>query len=399
MKASPPIGHISELANLPLAILTRREARRLVPTASDTLPALAQALRQLGARAVCITGDDSDDGGDLVLDWLATEHATGWITSPRIASVPPTGSSGSLAAHASAMLALGFVAADATLLARMTASYGLRRHQADCPVTTVAPDQLPCDPTLLPTLSWSEQPCPAPGPARRLRPLGLYAIVDSIERLQQVLAAGVRSVQLRIKTPAMPDARWHAALRTVVSRNIDACRAASAELFINDHWELALELGADGVHLGQEDLLALGDDGRARLRTSGLALGLSSHSVWELCRARALSPRYIACGPVWPTLTKAMPWHPQGLHNLAWWQGMAQCPVVAIGGILEPAQVQAAARTGVDGVCIVRALGDDPAVTVPVLQRAFASGRARASAQACPALPRPSLPTGTDALE
>ena len=46
--------------------------------------------------------------------------------------------------------------------------------------------------------------------------------------------------------------------------------------------------------------------------------------------ARTLSPRYIACGPVWPTLTKAMPWIAQGLDNLAWWCRMAGVPVVAI---------------------------------------------------------------------
>ena len=119
---------------------------------------------------------------------------------------------------------------------------------------------------------------------------------------------------------------------------MDYSAAVGAELFVNDHWQLAQELGATGVHLGQEDLLALGDAGRARLRASGMALGVSSHSLWELCRARTLSPRYIACGPVWPTLTKDMPWVPQGLDNLSWWRRAAGVPVTAIGGILDRAR-------------------------------------------------------------
>jgi hydroxymethylpyrimidine kinase/phosphomethylpyrimidine kinase/thiamine-phosphate diphosphorylase len=93
---------------------------------------------------------------------------------------------------------------------------------------------------------------------------------------------------------------------------------------------------------------------------------------------------------VWPTLTKAMPWRPQGLHNLRWWQGMAQAPVVAIGGVLQPAQVHAAAACGVDGVCVVRALGDTPMTTVPALQRAMFAGSVD-MAKDVPSMPTPSL--------
>jgi hydroxymethylpyrimidine kinase/phosphomethylpyrimidine kinase/thiamine-phosphate diphosphorylase len=224
-----------------------------------------------------------------------------------------------------------------------------------------------------------------------MRRLDLYAIVDSAERLRQVLDAGVRTVQLRIKTPEQPDAAWHALLRAQVQQAVDDSTRAGAELFVNDHWRLARELGAYGVHLGQEDLLALGEAGRRELRESRLALGISSHSLWELARARTLSPRYVACGPVWPTLTKAMPWVPQGLDNLAWWCRAAGVPVTAIGGILQPAQAQAAASTGADGVCIVRGLGEDPRQAVPAFEAALAAGRA-APMEDVPAWPHPSLP-------
>jgi thiamine monophosphate synthase len=85
-----------------------------------------------------------------------------------------------------------------------------------------------------------------------------------------------------------------------------------------------------------------------------------------------------------------MPWRPQGLHNLRWWQGMAQAPVVAIGGVLEPEQVHAAAACGVDGVCVVRALGDTPMTTVPALQQAMLAGSVDMP-KVVPSMPSPSL--------
>ncbi|HKX94522.1 MAG TPA: thiamine phosphate synthase, partial [Methylibium sp.] len=292
------------------------------------------------------------------------------------------------ASSAAAALALGFVAADALVLAKMVTLHALRHsHAAGAGAGPVKAAPLPADPSLLPRLSWGEAPvfADAAAPARSL---GLYAIVDSAARVRQVLAAGVHTVQLRIKT-AEPTPALDAEVRDAVA----ACREAGAELFVNDHWRLAQRLGAPGVHLGQEDLLALGDAGRAALRASGLALGISSHSLWELARTSAIAPRYVACGPVWPTLTKAMPWRPQGLDNLAWWCAMAGRPVVAIGGLLEAAQFEAAAACGADGVCAVRVLGDDPTLTVPALQRALAAGRAAVPTPP-PALPHPSLDGG-----
>ncbi|MDE2607039.1 MAG: thiamine phosphate synthase [Burkholderiales bacterium] len=337
-----------------LLILALAEAQRRAGTPGDA-PAVAAALRARGDVAVCIVASRTG------LDWLETRHARGWLSgrAPGIAEFTQ-------AAHAAQ--ARGFVAADALVLAAMRSTYEL------------------------PLLSWGEEAPEAPRFAAPGRKLDLYAIVDSAARLRQVLDAGVRTVQLRIKTPAAPDAAWHAMLREQVAQAIADSAAAGAELFVNDHWRLARELGGRGVHLGQEDLLALGEAGRAELRASGLALGISSHSLWELARARTLSPRYIACGPVWPTLTKDMPWVPQGLDNLAWWVRAAGAPVTAIGGILQPREVEAAASTGCDGVCIVRGLGEDPRRTLPAFEAALAAGRAHPQPD-LPAAPHPSLPS------
>ncbi|WP_077038273.1 thiamine phosphate synthase [Pelomonas sp. KK5] len=326
--------------------ITREEAAGLLGRPRlmrDELPAAAAALRERGlAEALLITGGRER----LALDWLDTPHARGWLASPR--------RGGALA------LPEGFVAADAAVLARFAAD------------------------DAFPWLSFGEAPVFHETPPPPAPPLGLYAIVDSAERVRAVLAAGIRTIQLRIKdTPPR--------LAAEIAEAAQACRAAGARLFVNDHWQLASACGAHGTHLGQEDLLAMSERERGELKLSGLALGISSHSPWELARARSLAPAYIACGPVWSTLTKAMPWRPQGLDNLRWWCAVAGVPVVAIGGILTTEQISAAAGCGADGVCVVRMLGDEPAVTVPAIQQAlgrtFAPTTCRIHARPGAALP------------
>ncbi len=371
----------------------RREAERLLGARSD-VPAMARELKAMGAGTVCIKGGDHIDVSGLSLDWLDSAHAKGWLANERIATPHTHGTGCSFATAVASAMALGFVSADAVVLAKMATTHaiangGAAGHGAG-PVRARAGFAI--EPSRLPWMSWSQSPDferPA-APAVRAK-LGLYAIVDRAERVKAVLDAGVRSVQLRMKTPAHADAAWRAALRQEIGQAIAACESAGAELFINDHWQLALELGATGLHLGQEDLAALPDTERARLRAGGLSLGISSHSLWELCRAASMSPRYIACGPVWPTLTKTMPWRPQGLHNLGWWCDVSPAPVVAIGGVLGADQVRDAARCGADGVCIVRGLGDEPRTTVPAFEAALEEGRKMPRIARHSELPRPSL--------
>lgn len=378
----------------------RREAAALLTTDAASseaagMPAMGRALRAMGSLAVAITGGDSADHQGLVLDWIDTPQASGWLAAPRIETLHHHGSGCTFATSAAAALALGFVPADALVLAKMATGYALKQAyvagQGAGPVHAVP--GFARETAGMPWLSWGEAPAFATRPQGRVEALGLYAIVDSAARVAQVLEAGVRTLQLRLKAPAVPDAHWPTTLEAEVQRTVALCRKAQVQAFINDHWELAAACGAHGVHLGQEDLLALGDAGRDRLLASGLQLGISSHSLWELARARALAPRYIACGPVWPTLTKAMPWRPQGLDNLAWWCAMAGFPVVAIGGILQADQMQAAASCGADGVCAVRVLGERPDQVVPSLQQALLAGWHGPRA-VVPELPHPSLAGG-----
>jgi hydroxymethylpyrimidine kinase/phosphomethylpyrimidine kinase/thiamine-phosphate diphosphorylase len=342
------------------------------------VPAQARALAALGAQAVVLTGGDRREDRDQAHDWLEHPLAQGWLSGPRVQTPHQHGTGCTFASSLAAALALGWTTPDAAVVAKMATTHALRHARAvgqGAGPVQAAPGAWH-DPTLLPRLGWG--PAPAPVPAwrpSRLAP-GLYALVDGLPRLQAVLAAGVATVQLRIKPPAGAEARWWSALRETLAQAVALARTAGARLIVNDHWALARAVGADGVHLGQEDLQALGEAGRRDLLASGLPLGLSSHSLWELCRARALPIDHLACGPVWPTTTKAMPWRPQGLDNLRWWVRMAGRPVVAIGGLLAPEQVRAVAAAGARAAAVVRGLGEDPAARVATLQAAFNAGAA-----------------------
>jgi hydroxymethylpyrimidine kinase/phosphomethylpyrimidine kinase/thiamine-phosphate diphosphorylase len=138
------------------------------------------------------------------------------------------------------------------------------------------------------------------------------------------------------------------------------------------------------VHLGQEDLARADIDA---LRSAGLRLGLSSHSYWEVCRAHAFAPSYIACGPIHATTTKQMPWRPQGPANLAYWCRVLREPVVAIAG-MDAQRGHEAARCGAAGVAVLRGIvqATAPEREIERLQASIAAGL-QASPLAAPELP------------
>ena len=159
-------------------------------------------------------------------------------------------------------------------------------------------------------------------------PIGFYPVVPTAAWVERLLGWGVRTIQLRIKTADhMP-----AEISAQIIASIEAGKAVpGAQVFINDHWQLALRAGAYGVHLGQEDLDVADIEA---LKSAGLRLGLSTHTPDELARAKAVQPSYLAIGPIYPTTLKVMPYNPVGLVQLAEWAKLAApYPVVAIGGI------------------------------------------------------------------
>ena len=170
-----------------------------------------------------------------------------------------------------------------------------------------------------------------------------YPVVPDAAWVARVVGAGARLVQLRAKDKPEP------ALRAEIAAAMAVC-AGKAQLVVNDYWALALEAGADYVHLGQSDLD--GADVKA-LRARGVRLGVSTHDHADLDRALSLDPDYVALGPIWPTLLKQMSWAPQGLARLGEWKRLIGArPLVAIAGItVERAPLALAA--GADSVAVV----------------------------------------------
>lgn len=152
-----------------------------------------------------------------------------------------------------------------------------------------------------------------------------YLIVDSADWIDRLIPLGVKLVQLRIKE------RSEKEIAAEIRRAKATCAAHGATLVINDYWRLAIGEGCDWLHLGQEDLA---EADLSAIRAAGLKLGLSTHDPAELSTALAAQPDYVALGPVYPTILKAMRWAPQGLEKIAEWKAAAgPVPLVAIGGL------------------------------------------------------------------
>ncbi|MGP8231150.1 MAG: thiamine phosphate synthase [Methylovirgula sp.] len=152
-----------------------------------------------------------------------------------------------------------------------------------------------------------------------------YPIVDSAAWLARLLPCGVKLVQLRVKDRPAEDIRRE--IRT--ARTL--CDAAGTQLIVNDYWREAIELGCNFVHLGQGDLDTADI---VAIRGAGIKIGISTHDEAELSRALALAPDYVALGPIYPTILKAMAFAPQGLDRIGEWKKkIGAIPLVAIGGI------------------------------------------------------------------
>ena len=204
----------------------------------------------------------------------------------------------------------------------------------------------------------SHYPEPVGGPqspvrfAQFLRHAGLYAVVPASEWVRRLAEAAVPVLQLRNKCN---DAAQRAA---EMRRAIDAVARTGALLFINDDWQLAIEHNAYGVHLGQQDIQTA--DLRA-VQQSGLRLGISTHGIYEMLRAHACKPSYIALGAIYVTSTKSMPTAPQGLRRLRHYVHLMSphYPLVAIGGI-DLSRIAGIWATGVDCAAVLRAIVDAP---------------------------------------
>jgi thiamine-phosphate pyrophosphorylase len=190
-------------------------------------------------------------------------------------------------------------------------------------------------------------------PRERVRRARLYLICDdrSDEFLERALRGGVDIVQLRMKHA--PD---HAILETA-RRFADVCARHGALFILNDRPDLALDAGADGVHVGQDYVSVA--EARAAVGPNRL-VGLSTHSPAQIDAANTAGVDYIGVGPVHATPTK--PGRPAvGLDLVRYAATHADTPFFAIGGI-DRQNVDAVRAAGAEGIAVVRALteADDP---------------------------------------
>jgi len=177
--------------------------------------------------------------------------------------------------------------------------------------------------------------------------LGIYAVVDSSDWVKKLVEEGIKTIQLRIKN-ASEQQKY-----SEIKQAISYCDSSVA-FFVNDYWQAAIEHNAYGVHLGQEDLH---DAKLIEIEQAGLRLGVSTHSYWELARALAINPSYIALGPVFETTSKIMPWVPQGVERVEQWTWLlgGVYPLVAIGGI-DQHRAEQLHKTGVGSVAMISAI-------------------------------------------
>nr|WP_246476088.1 thiamine phosphate synthase [Roseibium litorale] len=167
--------------------------------------------------------------------------------------------------------------------------------------------------------------------------------------MDRLCPEGLRFAQLRIKEP-------DGTLPQAVARTLEKARAYNCTLVINDHWQAAIDSGADWLHLGQEDLDTA--DIKA-IRKSGLKLGISTHTPEELDRALGFEPDYIALGPIFPPRGKIVDYAPQGISRVSDWKARINVPLVVIGGIrLEHAE--SLLEAGADSICVITDVLADP---------------------------------------
>ena len=186
------------------------------------------------------------------------------------------------------------------------------------------------------------------------RQLRLYAVTDRawardteglLRQVAEAIDGGAGIVQLREKHLGQADFLAEA------ERFVALCREKGAVSIINDNVDIAAQVGADGVHIGQEDLEA----GRARqMLGPDKVIGVSAHSVAEALAAQAAGADYLGVGAAFVTGTKtdAKPISRETIRAIT---AAVDIPVVAIGGISRD-NILELRDCGLDGVAVVSAL-------------------------------------------
>ncbi len=202
---------------------------------------------------------------------------------------------------------------------------------------------------------------------RSVKPLAdckLYTFVDTAYLhgrapelvAQQLCDGGSDLIQLRAKDV------WADEIRRMAEKILPITKRANVGLVINDHLEIARDLGAEFCHLGQEDFFDSGHKHLSELRTpdSELRIGLSSHAPAQAARAVAAGADYIAIGPVFATGTKPAA-KPVTLDYVRWAAANVTLPWFAIGGV-NLKNLDDVLAAGAKRICVVSAILNAPDV-------------------------------------
>ena len=343
-----------------------------------SLLAAAQALITRGAKAVYVKGGHAH-WQSTAIDTFVSTQAIRFFQQPRdnMGNLRGTG-----CMFASALA--GFVASDYDVQDALTLAnaylHKVRNASVYSSNSVCSADHIHCaelvgfplTPVHYPSVRFGEN-----DPVRHLTPihfpklndcaLGIYPVVSDVSQLEVLVKAGAVIIQLRIKFGSQA----HKSIQ--IAKAVEIVKHTPCQLFINDDWELAIEHGAYGVHLGQEDLESAN---LLAISRAGLRLGISTHGYCELQRIKWLNPSYIALGHIFPTTTKDMPSKPQGLDRLSRYVRLCEdIPTVAIGGI-NLTRINPVASTGVSGIAVVRAItqATDPAAAFHDLLRQINDG-------------------------
>lgn len=201
----------------------------------------------------------------------------------------------------------------------------------------------------------------------------VYPITDTqisglshAEQVALLADGGATVVQLRDKHASAQDFYEQAKAALTVAR------ARDVQLLINDRADIALALGADGVHLGQDDLPP---EAARRLLGEDFVIGFSTHNLKQAIEASTWPVDYLAIGPIFPTSTKENPDPVVGLDGLrVVREAIGERPLVGIGGV-TPANARAVISAGADSVALIRGLLTSPEGLSEGLRTLFSSLR------------------------
>ncbi|HEY0036541.1 MAG TPA: thiamine phosphate synthase [Longimicrobium sp.] len=187
---------------------------------------------------------------------------------------------------------------------------------------------------------------------------------DLVDVVRAALRGGAPAIQLRMKDGAARD------MVEMAHALLAETRPAGAQLFVNDRVDVAVIAGADGAHVGQDDLPV---GAARRVSPPGFLLGVSAESVELALQAEAEGADYVGVGPVYATGSKADAGEPIGLGRIAEVASAVKIPVVGIGGIAI-GNARAVVQSGAAGVAVISAVmrADDPESAARELLRATA---------------------------